>query len=252
MFLALATLALAALARPASAHIMMYSINVNGKNQDPGRGKYIREGAGPGNDPIRWSEVSSPALICNKDAKPVPSYVKVSAGDKLSFQWYHYKPNDPSDVPYIIDKSHIGAIITYIASDPQGAGTGPIWSKLHHAGKEGGEWATMKLVANKGWVDFALPKSLKKGKYVIRQEILALHQADEANRKLGGGPEFYPSCVQIEVTESSGNATPDQNFDIIKTYSSATVENGKGVWYNAHDPNSGQYNPPGPEVWTGN
>lgn len=246
MFFTLATLALA-FASTASAHATIYSAWVNGNDQGDGQSKYIRSPKGSEyNFPVR--DLTSPDVVCNKNgAQAVPEFVKAAAGDKLAFQWFHARPNDPSD--FVLDKSHLGALLTYIAPYTETDVAGPIWSKLAHAGYENGEWATLKLIANGGKVEFTLPQSLKKGKYLIRQEIVALHMADKRpDEEAGRGPEFYPGCVQVDVTEG-GDAVPDQNFD----FNSGYKYTDPGFDFNVHFPEVpyDSYKPPGPEVWSG-
>jgi cellulase len=54
---------------------------------------------------------SSPDIVCNVAGdKPVPSFVSASAGDKIAFEWFRVKRKDD-----IIDGSHSGPIVTYIA-----------------------------------------------------------------------------------------------------------------------------------------
>ncbi|KAK4152479.1 glycoside hydrolase [Chaetomidium leptoderma] len=238
MLLTFATIALV-LASTASAHVTMHSVKINGQDQGEGQGKYIRKPRT--NDPLK--DLKSPAIVCNNGGDtPAPSFIKAAAGDKLSFKWYHYE--DPND---ILDPSHLGAILTYIAPYTEGSGTGPIWTKLAQEGLEGGQWATIKLIANNGYAEVALPKALASGKYLIRQEIIALHQADEPfNKNPVRGVELYPSCTQIEVT-GSGKAVPDQDFDLNQGY---TYDN-PGLVVNIFFPEGAPYTPPGPKVWDG-
>lgn len=240
MLFPLAALALA-FASTASAHATMFSVSVNGKDQGDGRNKYIRSPTS--NNPVR--DLRSPNLVCNdRGNTEVPGFVKASAGDKLTFRWYHYNPNDPGD---ILDPSHKGAILTYIAPYTRHSVASPIWTKIAEQGFEKGEWATTKMIANGGKVDFALPKSLAPGKYLIRQELLALHMADfRGDTHPGRGAESYPSCVQVEVGEGPGEAIPDQDFDFNRGYK----YDDPGLFFNIHIP-FGKYTPPGPRVWDG-
>jgi cellulase len=222
----------------------MFNVSVNG--QDAGDFKqFIRVPLI--NDPIR--DLKSPNLVCNtQGGKPAPSFVKASAGDKLSFRWFHWNPADPAD--FVLAADHKGAILTWIAPYTTGSGTGPIWSKLAEEGFEGGKWATTKMIENKGEVGFTLPKALAGGKYLIRQELIALHQADYAGNdpeRPGRGAEFYPSCVQFEVSDKgAGDAIPDQDFDFNTGYKYED----KGLHFNIYIPFD-KYTPPGPKPWTG-
>ena len=57
-------------------------------------------------------------------------------------------------------------------------GTGAAWTKLAESGYSHGKWAVEVLVANKGKHSVVLPSSLAPGDYLLRAEIIALHEAD--------------------------------------------------------------------------
>lgn len=240
MFLGLLVLTLAlGLASIASAHAVTHNIFVNGEDQGDGESGYIRS---PYNtDPVR--DLKSSDLACNtRGGEPVPEFVKVSAGDELTLRWYRYDSRDHDDV---IDPSHKGPILTYIAPYTEGNGAGPIWSKIAEEGFENGEWATIRMIENRGKVDFHLPKSLAPGQYLIRQEVLALHMADtRGDEDPNRGAESYPSCVQIEVEEGPGEAIPDQDFDFNEGYK----YDDPGIFFDVYNPFE-SYTPPGPPVW---
>lgn len=48
-----------------------------------------------------------------------------------------------------------------------------------------------------------IPSNLAPGNYLIRHELLALHQQNT--------PQFYPECAQLVVT-GSGSASPSSDF----------------------------------------
>lgn len=85
-------------------------------------------------------------------------------------------------------------------------GEGDVWVKLAEDGYDGSSWAVEKLIANKGKHDVTLPSTLADGEYLIRGEIIALHEADVAfSANSARGAQFYMECVQISV--SGGGAT---------------------------------------------
>lgn len=219
-----------ALASTVSAHTRMFSVWVNGKDGGDLRSKAIR--TPPDNSPV--TDLSSPAMACGTKPAAVPDFVKAAAGDKLGFEWFHNTRGDD-----IIDLSHKGPITTWVAPFTEDDGTGPIWTKIDEEGLSGGKWAVENLVANKGIKEFTLPADLKAGKYLVRQEVLGLH---EATRQ--GGAQFYPSCVQVEVS-GSGSAVPTQNFDINKGYQDAAT--GQGIVFDIYN-NPSTYPIPGPAV----
>ncbi|KAL2129226.1 hypothetical protein VTI74DRAFT_8072 [Chaetomium olivicolor] len=239
MYLNAATLALA-FASGVSAHSHMYGVWVNGVDQGDGRNVYIR--SPPNNSPVK--DLTSPALACNVNGgKPVSSFVKAAAGDTLTFEWYHNTRTDD-----IIDISHKGPIITYIAPYTEGNGAESIWTKIAEDGYDTSRkiWAVEKLIANKGKQDFVVPANLAAGRYLIRQEIIAHHESDQAyNVNPSRGAQFYPSCVQVEMT-GSGSAVPDQNFNFNTGYTYSDP----GIVFNLYTTDI-HYKIPGPQVWTG-
>jgi hypothetical protein len=187
MFINAATLALA-FASGANAHALMHGVWVNGVDQGDGRNVYIR--TPPNNSPVK--DLASPDLACNVNgAKAASSFVKAAAGDSLTFEWLHNTRGDD-----IIDGSHKGPIITYIAPYTEGNGADAIWTKIAEDGYDSTtkKWAVDKLIAAKGMQDFVLPANLAAGQYLIRQEIIALHESDTAfNVNSARGAQFYPS-----------------------------------------------------------
>ncbi|KAL8393943.1 hypothetical protein RB599_006146 [Gaeumannomyces hyphopodioides] len=226
-----------ALSGSAAAHSVMFGVSVNGQDQGDGRKVYIR--SPPDNSPIK--DLTSKDLICGKNGgKAVAQFVKAAGGDTLTFEWFHDNRADD-----IIDGSHKGPLITYVAtySGDSMDGTGPIWTKIAEDGFSNGKWAVERLIANKGKNDFKLPQ-LAAGKYMVRQEIIALHESDAAfDKNPARGAQFYPSCVQVEVT-GSGTVTPSENFDINKGYTSTDP----GILFNLYSSAASAYKIPGPAV----
>jgi len=96
----------------------------------------------------------------------------------------------------------------FSACDGSGAG----WFKIDEAGFHGdgvkvfldsetpSGWDIAKLVGgNKKWTS-KIPPGLAAGNYLIRHELIALHQANN--------PQFYAECAQIVIT-GNGKAEPD-------------------------------------------
>lgn len=224
-----------AMATTVAAHCQVTELQVNGKSQGTGINKYIRSPAN--NSPVKT--LDTPNLVCNVNgAKAAPSFVTAAAGDTVTFEWMHDKKGDD-----IIDPSHKGPMITYIAPYTEDAGTGAIWSKIDEEGLTGGKWAVDNLIAAKGKKDIKIPADLKAGKYLVRQEIIALHEADAAPTANGRGAQFYPACAQLDIT-GSGTAVPDQKFDI-NSYSGTDP----GIKFNIYG-GATSYKIPGPAIWS--
>jgi len=94
-------------------------------------------------------------------------------------------------------------------------GSGANWFKIDEAGFHGdgtkvfldtetpSGWDIAKLVGgNKQWTS-TIPQGLAAGNYLIRHELIALHQAN--------APQFYAECAQVVVT-GSGTASPDASY----------------------------------------
>ncbi|KAK0202702.1 glycosyl hydrolase family 61-domain-containing protein [Desarmillaria ectypa] len=98
------------------------------------------------------------------------------------------------------------------------------------------------LAKNNASYDVTIPKNIASGYYLPRHENLALHGASSE-----GGAQFYPVCVQLEVTgggdmEPSGLSFPD-------AYNSTDA----GILFNVYlgDESSAAYVPPGGDVYPG-
>ena len=153
-------------------------------------------------------------------------------------------------------------------------GSGSGWFKIDEGGFHGdgtkvfldtevpSGWDIAKLVGgNKSWSS-KVPQNLAPGNYLVRHELIALHQANS--------PQFYPECAQVVIT-GSGSAQPgssykaaipgycSQNDANIRVSGSSEDENrDRGVHVltvtqvpiNDHSiPQT--YKVPGPPVWTG-
>ncbi|KFA65920.1 hypothetical protein S40285_02391 [Stachybotrys chlorohalonatus IBT 40285] len=228
-----------AMANCVSAHTWLYSAWVNGVDQGDGRSDYIR--SPPNNSPVK--DLTSPDIVCNVNgATAVPSFVSAAAGDTVALEWYHDNRGDD-----IIDGSHKGPVITYIAEYTEGDATGPIWTKIAEDGFDGTEWAIDKLKRNGGLAEFTIPSGLAGGQYLIRQEIIAHHESEVSfAENPARGAQFYPACVQFEIT-GTGSAVPDEAFDFQTGY---TYSDPGIVGVNVYGSVS-SYEIPGPAVWSG-
>lgn len=231
-----ATLALAAasMISTAAGHATVFNILVNDVDQGLGNSAsgYIR--SPPNNSPV--VDVTSKDMTCNVNGGTAAAkFVEVSGGDKITFEWHH---NDNSPADDIIDGSHKGPVLTYIAP-AKSNGEGNVWLKLAEEGLSNGKWAVENLIANRGKHSITLP-DLAAGEYLLRPEIIALH---EGNRNAGA--QFYMECVQIKVT-SSGSTTLPAGVAIPGAYKA----NDAGVLFDIYN-GATSYPIPGPKVWDG-
>lgn len=240
--------AIAALAATATAHGTVDGVTIDG--QFIGGFKldyyYAKQNNGPipehigfyaenlDNGFVEPNAFSTADIICHKAASPegvTDSLAKVAAGGTVEFHWS------------VWPESHMGPVITYVAPY-----TGDIasvakeslkWTKIDAVGYENGEWAAVKMIGQNNTWPVTVPESLAAGKYVFRHEIIALHDAGNAN-----GAQAYPQCLAIEVS-GSGTETPE---GVVGTALYAADED--GIVFNPYAATI-KYNVPGPALWTG-
>lgn len=125
---------------------------------------------------------------------------------------YHYWPD--GSVPGGIDKSHKGPCAVYMkkVNDPtKDKATGDGWFKIFEEDYDAStnQWCTEKYILKNGHFTVQIPADLAGGYYLVRPELLALHQAD----KTPADPQFYVGCAQVFL-ESSGSSVPKDTVSI--------------------------------------
>ncbi|CAN9098049.1 unnamed protein product [Alternaria alternata] len=127
--------------------------------------------------------------------------------------------------------SHFGPVQFYMAKVPDSAdintweAAGNVWFKA----------------AKKSQVEFQIPKNVPSGKYLVRVESIALHQASSV-----GGAQMYLSCAQVEVI-GGGSGKPGP----LVAFPGAYNANDPGLRWSYY-PIATSYTAPGPAVWNGN
>jgi cellulase len=86
------------------------------------------------------------------------------------------------------------------------------------------QWASDVLAWNNHSWSIPIPRNIVPGEYLLRHEILALHAATST------GPQFYPVCVQLNVT-GSGTFKPQGNVSFPGTYTMADPGIAFNPWY---------------------
>ncbi|KAB5588710.1 hypothetical protein CTheo_7845 [Ceratobasidium theobromae] len=224
--------AIIASASAAYAHAVVGIVHINGVSQGNGVNTYIR--SPPSNSPVK--DLDSPNVACNVNNVAVPKTLEVSAGDVITFEWYHNTPQDD-----IIDASHKGAVQVYVAPT-ESNGAGPVWVKLFSQGYTD-DWATNKLIAGKGLVSITVP-DLKAGEYLFRPEVVALHESDTAYKmNAGRGVQLYMECVQFKVV-SSGSVALSGGIDFKESYTYSD----KGLVFDLYTADPKTYVAPGGPV----
>jgi hypothetical protein len=94
------------------------------------------------------------------------------------------------------------------------AGDKKRWFKIDQLGLWGGKynsnnWGTAIIYDKKQWTS-RIPASIKPGNYLIRHELIALHQANT--------PQFYAECAQLVISGSGVAMPPDTHLFSIPTY----------------------------------
>ncbi|KAJ1300408.1 hypothetical protein OPQ81_005228 [Rhizoctonia solani] len=194
----------------------------------------------PGNGPVE--DVTSIDIQCNgysaggaEGSAPAPLVAVAAAGTQVALNWTTWPD------------SHAGPVITYMARAPSditkwNPGTDAVWFKVAEQGYENGKWAATDILTgeNNSIARFTIPASLKAGQYLIRHEIIALHAAYSYP-----GAQFYPSCIQVEVTGSGTETGPSELVAFPGAYTASTP----GIVFDMYK--GEDYPIPGPAVWTG-
>lgn len=204
-----ALLGLAALAATTYAHGTVSGITADGVYSETFQLQFFYEyanGGEPDQTPGWYAEnldngfvapdaYQSADIICHKNAIHANSSATVAAGGTVDFHWTAWP------------ESHMGPVITYVANCGDDCATVSKeelqWVKIDAGGYDNGEWAALKMIANNNTWSTPVPDTLAAGKYVFRNEIIALHGAGSEN-----GAQNYPQCVNIEIT-GSGSDNPE-------------------------------------------
>lgn len=238
--------AVAFLAAEAAAHGAVTSYVIAGKKYDgyqgfsPSNSKNVIQRQWPNYDPI--TNVADAKMRCNGGTSASLA-AEAAPGDKVEAiwgQWTH------AQGPILVWMYKCSGAFSSCSGDGKG------WFKIDEAGFNGGSgifldterpsgWEIAKLVGgNKGWTS-TIPAGLAPGNYLIRHELIALHQANS--------PQFYPECAQLTIT-GSGTAQPgDEYKTAIPGYAKQSDSNIK-VPINDHSMTQ-KYVIPGPAVWKG-
>ncbi|KAF2111495.1 cel1 protein precursor [Lophiotrema nucula] len=123
-------------------------------------------------------------------------------------------------------------------------GSGKKWFKIDQKGMtapplSGTAWGTNDIYKNLAF-ESTVPASLAPGNYLIRHELLALHQANT--------PQFYAECAQVVV---SGSGTGQPSGDLLATIPGYAAQSDPGITVDTYMSKADTYTPPGPKVWTG-
>ena len=134
-------------------------------------------------------------------------------GDKLTFTW-RWTANEPELGS--IDISHKGPCAVYmkkVDSAIKDPGHGDGWFKVYDFGHdEKNKWCTEYLIEAGGLMSINIPQDLAGGYYLVRPELLSLHQSYESPEN-PSQPQFYTGCAQIFL-DSPATGKPDNTVSI--------------------------------------
>ena len=160
----------------------------------------------PNYNPI--TSVSDPAMTCNGGTSAA-LVANISAGASITAKWAQWTHQQG---PVMVWMYACGA--SFSSCNGKGAG----WFKIDQMGMTappltGTSWGTAIVYSKLAWTS-TIPKNLAPGNYLIRHELLALHQAN--------APQFYPECAQLHVTGSGTGVPSGAYLTAIPAYATAT------------------------------
>jgi len=172
-------------------------------------------------------------IRCNNQGQTSQLSAPINAGDKITAVWTQWTHAE-------------GPVTVYMAKCPGSCsgfdGSGAVWFKIDEAGLlsgtvNKGKWGNGVVLDTLKWTS-TIPASLAPGNYIIRHEVLALHQANT--------PQFYPECAQLTVS-GSGNASPSGSY--LCSLPGCFSMSDPGVTIDIYSSTATTYKVPGPPVW---
>lgn len=173
-------------------------------------------------------------------AKSANRKCPVQPGSAMAYQ-FHYEMGMGASDTYIIAPDHRGPCIIYMANSE--TGSGPVWFKIFEDGYNQNTklWCVDKLRAAKGRLNFTIPADLAPGNYLIRAEIIALHEGFELY-----GAQPYVGCAEVTVGGSfSGKPAASQ----IVSFPGAYTATDPGILFDIYTGKNPAYPIPGPTIY---
>ncbi|KAK1974573.1 glycosyl hydrolase family 61-domain-containing protein [Colletotrichum cereale] len=160
----------------------------------PSAGDTFKKG-GTSTSPVHG--LTSSDMACGKDGEIAAAYTcAASGGSRLTFEFRQW-PDGRAEGS--IDPSHKGPCAVYIKKVDDmatSAAAGPGWFKIWDDGYNEftQQWCVDELIKNNGLLTVELPSGLTAGYYLVRPELLALHQAFSLK-----DPQYYVGCAQLHI-----------------------------------------------------
>jgi len=128
-----------------------------------------------------------------------PAKCPINAGSNINVRWRHSFVTPETD---IVEASHAGPCIAYLAKSD--SSRGKVWFKIWEDGYDAStqKFCVDKLRENQGIMTIPIPSDLASGNYLLRVEIIALH---EANRD--GGAQPYVHCAELTINSVNGGSS---------------------------------------------
>lgn len=196
---------------------------------------------------INPSKYQNPDIICHVGATPGQLSLTVAAGDSVGLQWTSWP------------EGHHGNVVNYLANCRGRCEdvdkTTLEFNKMDERGLISpnpnyrigqfmsntitGHWAGDDLRANGSKAWFKVPEWLAAGNYVLRHELMALHDAMPE----GTGIQHYPQCINLIVTGGGSDSLDSGTLgtDLYRADQPGVVVN---IFRNP-----GEYTVPGPPVY---
>ncbi|KAJ2083761.1 hypothetical protein H4R24_000532 [Coemansia sp. RSA 988] len=229
----------ASMASMANAHTYLSKLTLDGVQES--EGKCIRPY--PSNRDFPVKDPSSTDLTCGTGgvSTTASETCPVEAGSTITVEWHHDNDSASDD---IIDGTHLGPCLVYMAP-LESNGSGNVWFKIFEDGYDASTstWCVDKIRSSGGKLDVTLPSDIKAGDYLLRTEVIALHESDtDYSVNPDRGAQYYPNCAQLSVT-GGGSAEPEGSAipGIYKTDS-------PGILFNLYNSFT-SYPIPGPDVY---
>jgi len=162
----------------------------------------------------------------------------VNPGSTVTFQ-FHYEMGLGASDTFYIDPSHKGPCLVYMAKASTN-GAGNVWFKVFEDGYDtvSKSFCVTRMRANGGKFSFPIPTDITPGDYLLRGELIALHEGDQLY-----GAQPYVGCAQITVG-GSGTVNPP-GVAIPGVYTA----NDAGIHFDIYTSKITSYPIPGPAVY---
>ncbi|KAI9713611.1 MAG: hypothetical protein M1820_000994 [Bogoriella megaspora] len=227
-----------------TAHTLFTNFYVDGIDQ--GNATCVRMPMTPSNATNPINNLLGNEMACGYGGETgVARVCPTNAGTTITFEWRTVPDNPPAGS---MDISHKGPCAVYLKKVDDAtkgdAAVGDGWFKIWDDGydESAGKWCTEKLRDNNGHISISLPKDIEAGYYLLRPELLALHQAD----KTPSNPQFYVGCAQI-FFNSTATSKPANTVSIPGYIQPLSPPVKFNIWT---EPLALPYPMPGPPIYT--